>query len=135
MSRSLGYIDVKGTLNVGDAAGAEVVNIDMSQNQATPDATSFDSDDMTREYIAGWKDGAAINFTMIDNAGTRAAWMTEWDKSLEDALLDFSYVSVQGGSFTGTCIITSIGRSAPLDDKVVFPVSVQICGKLEYSPA
>ena len=111
-----------------DVAIAEISSIsgpNMTRN--TIDVTSLDSTGGYREFIAGFRDAGEVtlnmNFTIAGYLGMLDDFESEVLQTYQ-ITLDESGINESEFEFTG--LVTSLGMSVPMDDKVTSDVTIKI---------
>jgi len=112
------------------AAIAEINNIGgPSMTRDTIDATSLDSTDGYREFIAGFRDGGTVVLNMNFWRNTYALFKADFESdtlgNYEIILPDDDTTTLE---FTG--LVTELPLTIPPDDKITVDVSIKISGKV-----
>lgn len=133
-------IDAFGTQLKRDSDGAgtfvTVANVsDLSGPSRQRDAievTAHDSPDQYREFVKGLKDGGEVTATINYNPGNTTHQALD-DDFEEDALRDYQVVLLPGEADEHTwefsALITDLGDSFPIDDRMERDVTFKISGK------
>lgn len=113
------------------ASMGELVDVGMpTVTREAKDATHHGSPEKFREYIGGLRDGGEATLTLHYPVGglEAAGAMTDF---LADAPNDYQIVLPaaidETVAFTG--LVTEVGPSSPLDDKVMYSVKIKVSGK------
>lgn len=109
---------------------AEVSNISgPSMTRDFIDVTSFDSTGGYREFIAGFRDGGTVNFTMNFRRDSYDLMKDDFEddepKNYEILLPDDDETSFE---FSG--LVTELPLEIPTDDKVTATITIKINGKV-----
>ena len=112
------------------AAIAEINNIGgPSMTRDTIDATSLDSTDGYREFIAGFRDGGTVVLNMNFWRNTYALFKADFESdtlgNYEIILPDDDTTTLE---FTG--LVTELPLTIPPDDKITMDISIKISGKV-----
>ena len=112
------------------AAIAEINNIGgPSMTRDTIDATSLDSTDGYREFIAGFRDGGTValsmNFIRANYALFKADFESDSLGNYEVILPDDDVTTLE---FQG--LVTELPLTIPPDDKITMDISIKISGKV-----
>jgi predicted secreted protein len=111
--------------NVSDLSGPE-------REREAIEVTAHDSPDQYREFVKGLKDGGEVSITLNYNPGDSGHKALDADFE-EDGLRDYQVVLLPGDADEHTwefsALITSLGDSFPVDDRMEREVTVKISGK------
>jgi len=102
-----------------------------SMSRDTIDVTSLDSTGGYREFIAGFRDGGEITLNMNFTVAGYDALKDDFES---ETRVDYKIVLDEGGtnetSFDFEGLVTSLGLSVPMDDKVTTDVTIKISGQV-----
>jgi len=91
------------------------------------DVTSLDSTGGYREFIAAFRDGGQV---VMDMNFTRAGYDDMNDDFEIETLVDYQIVFPGSiGTFEFSGLVTDIGNSIPLDDKITMSVTIKVSGQ------
>ena len=91
------------------------------------DVTSLDSTGGYREFIAAFRDGGQV---VMDMNFTRAGYDDMNDDFEIETLVDYQIVFPGTiGTFEFSGLVTDIGNSIPLDDKITMSVTIKVSGQ------
>jgi len=91
------------------------------------DVTSLDSTGGYREFIAAFRDGGQV---VMDMNFTRAGYDDMNDDFEIETLVDYQIVFPESiGTFEFSGLVTDIGNSIPLDDKITMSVTIKVSGQ------
>ena len=129
---SSAFSGVGTTFKRDSVAIAEVNSItgpNMSRN--TIDVTSLDSTGGYREFIAGFRDAGEVTLNMNFSI---AGYLGMLDDFESDTLQTYQITLDEGGTneseFEFTGLVTSLGMSVPMDDKVTSDVTIKISSQI-----
>jgi predicted secreted protein len=99
----------------------------------TIDTSSFDSAGW-KTFIAGLKDWSGSCEASFNFSGDALGQKAIWDAYLAGTLLAVKFdFDGTGPNLTGSVLITSVGFSAPVDDKITAKFDYQGSGALAYN--
>jgi len=91
------------------------------------DVTSLDSTGGYREFIAAFRDGGQV---VLDMNFTRAGYDDMNDDFEIETLVDYQIVFPGSiGTFEFSGLVTDLGNSIPLDDKITMAVTIKVSGQ------
>jgi len=91
------------------------------------DVTSLDSTGGYREFIAAFRDGGQV---VMDMNFTRDGYDDMNDDFEIETLVDYQIVFPGSiGTFEFSGLVTDIGNSIPLDDKITMSVTIKVSGQ------
>jgi len=94
------------------------------------DVTSLDSTGGYREFIAAFRDGGQV---AMDMNFTRAGYDDMNDDFEIETLVDYQIVFPGSiGTFEFSGLVTDIGNSIPLDDKITMSVTIKVSGQSQF---
>lgn len=124
-----------------DGAGTYVVVANVSdlsgpaRKREAIEVTAHDSPNGYREFVKGLKDGGEVTATLNYNPGNSTHSQLDADFE-EDALRNYRITILPGEadehSWTFSGLITAIGDSFPVDDRMERDVTFKISGKPTY---
>ncbi|MFI6334129.1 phage tail tube protein [Streptomyces sp. NPDC050535] len=132
--------DAFGTQLLRDSTGSgsfvEIANVSdlsgPSRQREAIEVTAHDSPDKYREFIKGLKDGGEVSATINFDPGETTHLALDADFE-EDDLRAYQIVALPGDADELTCqfnaLITDLGDSYPIDDKMSREVTFKISGK------
>lgn len=111
--------------NVSDLGGP-------SRQRDAIEVTAHDSPDQYREFVKGLKDGGEITATLNYDPGNATHLALDGDFE-EKALRSYQIVALPGEADELTCtvnaLITDMGDSFPVDDRMERDITLKISGK------
>jgi predicted secreted protein len=111
--------------NVSDLSGPE-------REREAIEVTAHDSPDQYREFVKGLKDGGEVTVTLNYDPANNSHSALDADFE-EDELRDYQVVILPGDddeyTWEFSAMITSLGDSFPVDDRMERDVTVKISGK------
>ena len=91
------------------------------------DVTSLDSTGGYREFIAAFRDGGQV---VLDMNFTRAGYDDMNDDFEIETVVDYQIVFPGSiGTFEFSGLVTDLGNSIPLDDKITMAVTIKVSGQ------
>lgn len=115
--------------NVSDLSGP-------SRSREAIEVTAHDSPDKYREVVKGLKDGGEVTATINFDPGETSHLALDADFE-EDDLRNYQIVALPGDADEYTCtfaaMITDLGDSYPIDDKMEREVTFKISGKPTFA--
>ena len=114
---------------------AEVTNISgPSLSMDTIEVTNLTSDNASREFIAGLKDGGevTIDLNFLPAAGTFTAFLANWtNRTKRNFKIVWSDAAPTTWSFSG--YVTNIEPSGSFDDKLTASATIKITGQPTFA--
>lgn len=100
-----------------------------NKSRSTIDVTSLDSTGGYREFIGGFRDGGEVVLGMNFTRDTYDDFNVDFEaSSLQTYDIIFPDSSNTTFSFSG--LVTSLGSSVPMDDKVTADVTIKVSGSI-----
>ena len=110
------------------ATVGEVIDIKLPElTRDTKDATHYKSPDRYKEYIGALRDGGEAGFTLqFKDAADLTALLTDYQT---DAAVPYRIVFPDATHWTFSGLVTKVGATVPLEDRMTAEVTVKISGK------
>ena len=103
------------------------------KSRAVIDVTHLGSTGGYREFIAAFRDGGQV---VLEMNYTRDGYLDMNDDFEIETLVDYQIVFPGSiGTFEFSGLVTDIGNSIPLDDKITMSVTIKVSGQSQFQSA